>query len=170
VAVLTLIAAAVLALAGCYEPQLASCTVACERATDCATGQRCSDDGFCVGDEIASSCEDVLDPPDARPIDGAQSTGDAAATATVRVVVEGVGKIRLLPIDLECRAQTSSGATCLYVVGIDAALEAEARDHMMWRFASWTSPSCPDAHDPTCDFVASAGVTQVSATFVDDDD
>jgi hypothetical protein len=42
-----MVVAYLLAVAGCYEPELRDCTVQCSAATDCTGGQVCRADGYC---------------------------------------------------------------------------------------------------------------------------
>lgn len=50
------LACCLLALAACYEPTLASCTVRCAEAADCAPGQTCRDDGWCTAPGMTAAC------------------------------------------------------------------------------------------------------------------
>jgi hypothetical protein len=43
-------------LVGCYEPRYGECVVRCAAASDCAPGQACGADGWCVSPEHAGQC------------------------------------------------------------------------------------------------------------------
>ena len=56
---------ALLVLAACYDPAVRDCTVSCGTAGDCAGGQLCSRDGFCVARTFIGSCTQHVQPADA---------------------------------------------------------------------------------------------------------
>jgi hypothetical protein len=42
---------------GCYDPSVRDCAVTCHSAAECAGGQACSSDGFCVSPQYRGRCE-----------------------------------------------------------------------------------------------------------------
>jgi hypothetical protein len=83
--------AALLALAGCYDPELRDCTVTCATPADCAGGQLCSQDGFCVGRAFAGACTQHVLPPDAKSHakDAAEPDGEDEAGLCVQGCANG---------------------------------------------------------------------------------
>jgi hypothetical protein len=119
------------ALAGCYEPQVRDCTIACSFATDCADGQTCGGDGWCAAPDVAGSCDerrenpDAMPPPDAEPpIEIDASVPDAPGpdampdvVVKLRVVVEGRGKVLISPLDEECIGVNNGSVECPFNLG-----------------------------------------------------
>lgn len=61
------IACALLAHMGCYDPSVRDCAVTCQSAKECAGGQVCSNDGYCVGASYRGRCARQA-PIDATPM------------------------------------------------------------------------------------------------------
>ena len=65
------------ALAGCYQPELRDCTVRCEQPSDCTGGQVCRDDGWCAAPGV-TSCPGEGDGDNQATPDASAATGDAS--------------------------------------------------------------------------------------------
>lgn len=171
------VALAAIALgAGCYQPEVADCVVACSAGDRCAEGQICGADGWCAAPEVAGGCvegvaSDDARGPDAPAADAAPRAPDAArerpdATpppVELRVVISGRGRVVGPGIDCSTNHQ---GGTCAYLVPAGAAIEVAAVEvHHHWRFDGWTA-GCAGA-SPACTVVAPA---TVAADFVEEAD
>jgi hypothetical protein len=165
--------------ASCYSPNLAECVVACAQPDDCGPGQTCGSDGLCASPEIAGRC-DELDAPDARPgpdayddpddpdarVDARPSI-DAVVGATLRIVIDGRGKVKAgPPIDHDCDAPDENGATCMFPAPIASVVQLQANDGHGWEFVSWSG--CAPTSGPTCVVTVGPGTTLVGALFVED--
>jgi hypothetical protein len=63
------IACAVLThIAGCYDPSVRDCSIECASAKECAGGQVCSSDGFCVAPSYRGRCRHGEAPVDATSL------------------------------------------------------------------------------------------------------
>lgn len=165
-------AAPTLALvAGCYEPELRDCTVACSAETDCASGQVCGTDGMCAAPEIAGQCANrpaVVDggvgvdgaKPDAKPDASMPPPPDAPAQGKLQVTVEGRGRITVQGIG-------TCTDDCTYTVPVATQITAEAVALDEWRFDKWTQGPCI-GQPATCQFPTTI-VVNISAKFRKDD-
>lgn len=146
--VLAGLAAACLALAGCYSPSLRDCTVSCGSASDCATGQVCGADGMCASPAVAGRCGAVdagrLDAPahpDAPPPRDA-GMPDAARTARLTVQIMGKGSVIVDGVGA-CSSQDPDRGNCVYDVVAGAPLTAQANPITTTDvFAMWGSITC----------------------------
>jgi hypothetical protein len=87
------IACAVLAhIGGCYDPSVRDCSVECSSPKECAGGQVCSNDGYCVGPSYRGRCarEALLDA--ASKMNDAEE--DASPDASVSLCEQGVRAAR----------------------------------------------------------------------------
>lgn len=76
------LAGAVLAhIVGCYDPSVRDCAIACESAKECAGGQVCGGDGFCVAPSYRGRCNH--DAPADADADGKMPKNDAARDGSV---------------------------------------------------------------------------------------
>lgn len=176
-----------LAAAGCYEPELRDCTLACSTETDCAAGQVCGADKFCATPELAGRCFERPARPDGGidvdDPDGGTTQTDAgmqtmvdAGTATpppdappsyvvVRVKVDGRGEIEL-------QNHGTCDSDCVFHVPRAALVTARAFPDGGWRFEEWKTSTCPFSSVSTCTFSAIGDTTDVQGKFRkgDDDD
>lgn len=80
--------------AGCYAPEVRDCAVTCSgESSTCADDQVCGSDGFCASPEVAGHCE-----------------GSAPELVTVRVVVDGNGRVIVKDVGT-CDSQTGGDCT-----------------------------------------------------------
>jgi hypothetical protein len=63
-------------ICACYSPHLQECRVACDRSSDCSSGQICGNDGWCATPANAGNCARVLN--DAAPVRDSTATGSDA--------------------------------------------------------------------------------------------
>lgn len=133
-------------LAGCYSPSLLDCTVSCESASDCATGQVCGADRMCASPAVAGRCAARVDAghdapghPDAALAD-APPDGGRMVRLTVQIMgkgsvtVEGIGT---------CTSQDPDRGNCTYDVVASAPLTAQASSITTSdAFAMWSSATC----------------------------
>jgi hypothetical protein len=74
------IACVLMAHLGCYDPSVRDCAVSCKSAAECAGGQTCSGDGFCVSPEYRGRCGHAAEPDASEenledgPVDSAENT------------------------------------------------------------------------------------------------
>jgi uncharacterized repeat protein (TIGR02543 family) len=169
--------------AGCYAPSVRDCTVTCEAATDCATGQVCGPDGYCAAPGVTGTCAradaDATADADAATIDArgdaaiadahtAPPQPDAAVLGALSVTITGRGDVAVSPLGVTCSAPAKMGATCAYDVVAGAPLLLVAvPTHKDDRFAGWTG-ACSGT-SATCALTATTGTTAVVAGFAGKD-
>lgn len=87
------IACVLMAHLGCYDPSVRDCAVTCRSAKECAGGQTCSSDGFCVSPSYRGRCARMT--PDAGDGGGDMMKKDAAAdsggSSAVALCQQGCG-------------------------------------------------------------------------------
>lgn len=71
---------------GCYDPSVRDCSVTCRSAKECAAGQTCSGDGFCVSPTYRGRCERMatdagVGDSGGMKKDGGKDSGDSGAVA-----------------------------------------------------------------------------------------
>lgn len=158
--------------AGCYEPELRDCTIACSAETDCASGQVCGTDGMCAAPDVAGRCAErpamidagvIVDGakplPDARP--DATPLPDAPTQGKLTVNIEGRGRVTVMGIG-------TCNDNCTYTVPLTTSLTAQADPLAEWRFEKWTQGPCA-GQLATCNFSSTIAVT-ISAKFKKDND
>lgn len=136
------VAALALLLAGCYAPALRDCTVTCAAADQCASGQVCGSEGYCVGETGArctgSAAVDAR--AEAIPIDA------AVPTFALHVTVMGHGSVTV--------AGTGGGTCtmdCTYALPRDSQVSATELGAGNHQFQMWTTANCA-GQEPTCTF------------------
>ncbi|TMQ19976.1 MAG: hypothetical protein E6J91_04855 [Deltaproteobacteria bacterium] len=166
--VLAAVAAAALALAGCYSPSVRDCTVSCSSPGDCASGQVCGSDGLCAAPEVAGRCRQLVDAgvhgtrPPADPMRDAGIDGpDATATVVLHVQITGKGAVFVDGLGA-CSSKDPQRGDCLFDVapGVSQIVHAIpiASDQP---FAMWTSMTCGD-QGARCEFTPVADTTIVA--------
>jgi hypothetical protein len=146
---------ALAALTGCYSPSLRDCTVSCEAAGDCASGQVCGDDGLCASPMVAGQCATVE--VDAGTVDAAP---DGPVLVKLSVQVDGKGSIDVAGSGV-CSSEMMRGR-CMYDIplGVAQRVEAIAIDSRE-PFVGWTSLACA-GQGAVCTFVPVAMTTVVA--------
>lgn len=150
-----LFAALALVGAGCYAPALRDCTVACSGADDCAGDQVCGPHGLCVGE--GTTCNAA-----------AADAGSPPASITLRVLIDGIGQVRVADIGVCSRTADEpvdelTDGDCAWSVP-RAALSLEAIELDEERpFDGWTTILCA-SEDPRCTFTP-ASATTIGARF-----
>lgn len=160
------VAAALVALAGCYAPSLRDCTVSCASQRDCADGQVCGSDGLCASPGVAGHCAspapDAGPGRDAAPNDAA--VADAPATISLRVQVIGMGSITVDDHGV-CSSQDPQHGDCTYEIAPRVAQSVHALPIQPDQvFEKWTSATC-SGQGASCTFTPSAA-TAIAAKFV----
>lgn len=173
-AVVTRVAAVALvvaALAACYDPAVRDCVVSCAGPGDCAGGQVCGDDGWCASPAAAGTCEAALDAPAVdgpsvdAPVVDADTDAPAKVDATLRLAIEGRGRLETDLSGVEC-SSNAQGNSCDFTVEVGETVVVSALEaNPSQSFEAWTSPTCADAVGPTCVVTIAAPVTLVSAQF-----
>ena len=160
------LAAASLAVAGvgCYAPELRDCTVTCNAASDCASGQVCGTDHFCAAPDIAGQCSSL--PSDASPggrdagvadakmVDAkpdAASPPDAATHAMLAIQIEGKGRVSIVGVGT-CDEASPQNGSCMFVVPRNLTITVTATAYPDWRFDRWTTAACAVVEINTCSF------------------
>ena len=141
-----LIGSTCLVLGACYAPELRDCTVTCSASTDCADDQVCGVDKFCASPDVANECDAV-------------GSGSGMTTVTLRITVEGSGKVVVKDIG-ECDAHSDLAGDCTWQLAIGTRVELEASSG---KFDKWTSPAC-SGQDKSCTFTPETS-TIVGAKF-----
>jgi hypothetical protein len=166
------VAAALVALAGCYAPSLRDCTVSCSSQHDCADSQVCGSDGLCASPGVAGHCASTA--PDAGPNHDAGMRRDAApsdaavpdapATISLHVQVIGKGSITVDGYGV-CSSLDVQHGDCTYAIAPQVAQSVHALSIQPDQvFASWTSMTC-SGQSVSCTFTPSAATT-IAAKFV----
>ncbi len=134
---------AVVAAAGCYDPQLEDCTVTCAGAGDCADDQVCGTDGFCAAPSVAGTC------------------GPPAAMLHIRI--EKKGRVVVVEPAFTCEASDNAGTTCVLPIARTGwtELRAEQTDK---QFDRWTTTRC-GGQPPTCRLMMGDDSIEVGARF-----
>ena len=146
-----IIAAAGLALAGCYSPSLRDCTVSCGSASDCATGQVCGADGMCASPAVAGRCAAQVDAGHDAPARPDAAPPDVGLTVRLTVQVMGKGSVTIEGIGT-CSSLDPDRGNCVYNVVPGAPLTAEATSITTTDvFAMWSSVTCA-GQDASCQF------------------
>lgn len=125
----------VLALAGCYAPDLADCTVACNAADDCAADQVCAE-GQCRAP--AARCE------------------GAPATVALQVEVAGPGQVVIGGVGT-CASPHADADPCAWRIPVGTELHLEARPFEDKELDKWTTAACA-GQDASCTVIASDAV------------
>lgn len=159
----------VLAIAGCYAPDVRDCTRSCASDDDCVSSQVCTTDHFCAAPGLATGCTElvhdasVVDAPDGHPPPHDAMPPhdapmpDAWPTVNLMIQIDGSGMVTL-----------TGGGTCDATActlpapkGLPATLTAVG--HGTHTFEKWTSTTC--ANQPAvCTFTPTAATT-VSVKF-----
>jgi hypothetical protein len=133
------VALAIAALAaGCYDPALRDCTVACTGAGQCARDQVCGMDGYCVAGAAARCTGSML------PVDAAIDA--PIPTVALHVTVMGHGSVTV--------AGTGGGTCamdCTYKLAQNSRVSAVATGTGGKQFQMWTTPNCA-GQAQTCTF------------------
>ena len=171
--------ALMVAMTGCYSPELRDCMLTCSAASDCADGQVCGSDHFCAAPGIAGSCSSLpggagpggrdggVDTPtmlDARP-DAALP--DAATHVPLAISIEGKGRVIVQGI-ATCDKDGPQNGMCTFLVPINVVATAQAQAYTDQRFDKWTTPVCAATSSATCMFTP-ATATAVGVKFRKDD-
>jgi hypothetical protein len=157
---------ALAASTGCYAPSLRDCTVSCESAGDCASGQVCGSDGLCAAPEAAGHCataEVDAGDADASP-PGDAAVPDAPKLVALHVQVDGKVSIEVAGLGV-CSSKDPSHGRCMYDIALGIAQRVDAiAVEPDQQFAGWTSPTCA-GQGAVCTFVPLTMLTSVVAKF-----
>jgi hypothetical protein len=167
------------ALAGCYQPDVRDCTIACSFATDCADGQKCGSDGWCASPKVAGTCDERRENPDAMPPDAEPpieidaSVPDAAepdampdVVVKLTVAVHGRGRVHISPLDEDCIGMNNETVECgPFMLGFESVqhlVPFEEGGGSQW--AGWTTSNCA-AFENECTLTLVDAATYVAAKF-----
>ena len=174
--------AAIIALAGCYEPSLRDCAVPCAAIHDCVDGQTCSA-GMCAGPGVtcvaqsADSDAALASPQDAAPSpadapaaihDAPAPPADGAEQDTLRVVIAGTGEVVVDGVGTCTSSDNNQGdaqaGDCTYHVPAGQPVTARAQPTDNGHpFDKWTDPICKN-QPATCVF-SPLPLTTIAAKF-----
>lgn len=169
----------VVALTGCYEPQLRDCAVTCVADADCSPSQVCGSDGMCASPSLAGRCprhagstfdgsldaESAVDatvvadaaPDAAPPVDAPVPT-----TVLLRIVIRGRGRVDVSGTSLTC-SETSPNHTCTFMVESGDPRTLVAVPDANTHFEKW-GMSCSGTV-ASCTLTPVAPLTSVEAKF-----
>lgn len=169
-----------LAFGACYAPQLRDCTLACASAGDCASGQTCGEDHFCVASNAPRRCgpggplDDASVAADARvdgarppPMDAPRQHNDAGVAVDAQVVTValhiriqgGSGRVDLVG-GASCDSNPPQNGDCVLVAPAGGAAVLNAIPHAGQMFDRWMGPPC-GGQGATCTFPAQAADIKV---------
>ena len=135
--------AAALAVAACYSPELARCTVSCGSDSPCPADLTCGSDGLCHAADDTAPCDVTLD---------------------IQVGGNGAGEVRSTPAGVDCTSD-STGAGCDDIPFPAATMIELTESHTAGNtFAGWSGDACAGSTMATCTLVLSTSM-MVSATF-----
>ena len=137
-------------LAGCYEPELRDCAVACSSTDECADGHVCAE-GLCRAPNATCEPGPGGGMPEPREV-------------LIRVVVDGEGMI-VIPDVGTCRfddsdARDSTACDWRVIAGTQIVVEAHSLGEP---FDGWTSSTCA-GQDASCSVVVNTAV-EIKAKF-----
>ncbi|MCE9579309.1 MAG: hypothetical protein K8W52_39660, partial [Deltaproteobacteria bacterium] len=133
--------APLLALAACYSPAEAPCTIHCAATDVCPGDETCAADGFCHAPDDTERC--------------------VGFTVSIALAGGGHGVVRSTPAGLDCDGST--GCTATFPAG--TALTLTATPGSAARLAAWSGPcATSDLAAGTCAFSVETDLT-VGATF-----
>lgn len=135
--------AALATAAGCYDPEIVDCSVACQAADECADGQVCGADGYCAAPEVAGRCQ-----------------GQEPARVALEVTIDGDGRVA---IDGLGTCDSSHSRLCMFTVLQNQRYRLKAIAGDDRSFESWSSACAGDAE--TCDVTPVSARTRVGAEF-----
>ncbi|MCE9572392.1 MAG: hypothetical protein K8W52_04485 [Deltaproteobacteria bacterium] len=164
-----LVAGAVAALAtlgACYDPTVRDCVVSCTGAGQCAGDQVCGADGWCAAPAVAGSCATadaaipMIDAAQDAPVDASPMVD--AASATLRLVISGKGKIVSDQPGVQC---TNNPGDCSFSIAAGTAVVLTAvNTNPNYTFVDWATPNC-QGQGTSCTLTVAAPVSLVTATF-----
>lgn len=161
------LAAGLVALAGCYSPEIRDCTVSCASPHDCVSGQICGGDGLCAAPEIAGRCPSTLadggPSQDAGLSADATASGDAPLLVSLHVQISGKGSVIVIGRGT-CSSLDPDRGKCTYDIALgvpQTVLAVGILDNQV--FSKWTSTTC-GGQDARCTFTPVAE-TMVAARF-----
>jgi hypothetical protein len=168
----------VVALAGCYQPEVRDCTIACSFATDCADGQKCGSDGWCAAPPVAGTCDERRENPDAMPIDAeppieidasapdAQPDAMPDVVVKLTVIVEGRGKVRISPLGEDCIGMNNTSVECgPFLLGFESVQHlVPLQEGGGSEWVGWTTDNC-SAFPNECTLTLTAAETLVVGKF-----
>ena len=149
------------ALAACYDPTFAECTVRCADNAECAPSQVCGAAGWCAAPGTVGACAvDAGAGADAAffadgsvalfDAGGSVADGGGSTSSWLTIIVFGKGRVAGGGA-IECETSNPNlPSECRYAVtsGQVVTLVASAVHHH-WRFAGW-SAACAAATEPSC--------------------
>ena len=167
----------ILCTTACYSPDVRDCTVACNRAADCAPDQVCGEDGFCAAAQVAGTCASIastdagtdapVKPP--PPMDASiDAMPDPPQTVRLWVRIEGRGLVSIPTIGT---CDGGSGQTeCMFDVPKNAPTTLHATPKNNWRFREWDD-ACAGTPTATCIITPMVdGDVRARFQMLDDDD
>jgi hypothetical protein len=130
------------AIAGCYNPELAPCEVTCGSDSPCPAELVCKGDGYCHTFDDTGTC--------------------LSGTVMLMVSTEGnAGRISSTPSGIDCTGSAGSGCTSMFTVGTAIALDAHPFGD---QFVGWSGDACGSDTDSMCMFTIEMP-TEISAKF-----
>jgi hypothetical protein len=166
------IAGVLVGATGCYDPALRDCTVWCHGADQCASGQTCGADGWCVAAGAPHTCK--IDAPVSPPADAPATPGvdapvtfdaaphdDAPADASGAILHITITNPGPGSVEESKGAFTCSAAECTIPIKEGVALTLVAKPS--GQFKQWTG--CPLANGSQCTITPIGPVTELGAVF-----
>ena len=143
--------AALLAIAGCYSPDLRDCTVSCATSDDCAGSQVCGTDHFCAVPAKAGTCASSMMADAGLPATDATAAGDAPPADAEQPDGPSLGALELVVMG---HGQLVAGShicsmDCTFMVALDP-IEVVAVGSADQTFEKWTVGPCVGSQSTTC--------------------
>lgn len=143
--------AALLAIAGCYSPDLRDCTVTCATSDDCAGAQVCGADHLCAVVAKAGTCARATTPDAATPATDGSVAGDAPPADAAPPDAPTLGALELV---VSGHGQLVAGShlctmDCTFMVPLQP-IEVVAVASGDQSFDMWTVGPCVGSQSTTC--------------------
>jgi hypothetical protein len=133
------LSASIAAIAGCYDPQLASCEVTCGSNSPCPASLTCGSDGYC------------------HTSDDMQTCGPMMTTLSVTTQGSGGGKITSSPAGVNCVSGNASDCSNIpFAVGTMIMLTAHPFGDS---FDGWNGDACNSDPQTMCMFTIEMPMT-----------
>lgn len=141
-----------IALTGCYSPELAECRVACASDGDCGDGQTCHPEGLCAGEGVSCNGADAAVTADTPAPDG------PPPQTSLRLKIMDMGSVQV------AGGETCESMDCTFSVDQGVAVMLVATPANDRIFEKWEE-ACVGQSSTTCTVTPVGPELKVTAKF-----